>query len=94
MLSSTSFTYEYKSSMDSVAISLTHILILDKTADFPLLLFKTLLVIAHWETEIELIVCGSAACSLSACGEEAAMQCDHFLWPFFLDLQSSGEASI
>lgn len=49
LLSSTSFTYEYKSYVDSVAIDLTHILILDKTTDFPLLLFKTLLVIAHSE---------------------------------------------
>lgn len=49
LLSSTSFTYEYKSYVDSVAIGLTHILILDKTTDFPLLLFRTLLVIAHSE---------------------------------------------
>lgn len=81
LLSSTSFTYEYKSSVDSVANDLTHF----NTWQLIFLCYYSKLCghCSLWETESELLVCGSAAGSLSACGEEAAMQCDHFLWPFF-----------
>lgn len=57
--------------MDSVANDLTHILILDNWFSF--VIIQNFVVIAHSEKQSELLVCGSAAGSLSACVEEAAM---------------------